>query len=180
MSNYLQSDPHGLVAQWITRLPTEQKIPGSSPGKIAYFWSILFDFTSWPSRAFRCNCTLPGQRLHERLLVGLFRIPSLRISSLYVFRTYLRSNFDDNWYFLKLYPWEQLCLPFQRSSLAHKREQLHEQRLRQSQYYPQSAARISPRSSVILETITYHFFSTIFYQEEFRDQTASSNFLVQK
>ena len=22
----------GLVAQWITRLPTEQKIPGSSPG----------------------------------------------------------------------------------------------------------------------------------------------------
>ena len=28
----------GLVAQWITRLPTEQKIPGSSPGKIAYFF----------------------------------------------------------------------------------------------------------------------------------------------
>ena len=25
----------GLVAQWITRLPTEQKIPGSNPGKIA-------------------------------------------------------------------------------------------------------------------------------------------------
>ena len=24
----------GLVAQWITRLPTEQKIPGSSPGKV--------------------------------------------------------------------------------------------------------------------------------------------------
>ena len=23
----------GLVAQWITRLPTEQKIPGSSPGE---------------------------------------------------------------------------------------------------------------------------------------------------
>ena len=27
----------GLVAQWITRLPTEQKIPGSSPGKVAVF-----------------------------------------------------------------------------------------------------------------------------------------------
>ena len=24
----------GLVAQWITRLPTEQKIPGSNPGKL--------------------------------------------------------------------------------------------------------------------------------------------------
>ena len=32
----------GLVAQWITRLPTEQKIPGSSPGKVD---SILFFFT---------------------------------------------------------------------------------------------------------------------------------------
>ena len=31
----------GLVAQWITRLPTEQKIPGSSPGKIGYFFSLL-------------------------------------------------------------------------------------------------------------------------------------------
>ena len=33
----------GLVAQWITRLPTEQKIPGSSPGKIyfLYFCSII-------------------------------------------------------------------------------------------------------------------------------------------
>ena len=31
-------DTHrGLVAQWITRLPTEQKIPGSSPGKIGFF-----------------------------------------------------------------------------------------------------------------------------------------------
>ena len=27
----------GLVAQWITRLPTEQKIPGSSPGKVGLF-----------------------------------------------------------------------------------------------------------------------------------------------
>ena len=30
----------GLVAQWITRLPTEQKIPGSSPGKIETFNKI--------------------------------------------------------------------------------------------------------------------------------------------
>ena len=25
------------MAQWITRLPTEQKIPGSSPGKLIFF-----------------------------------------------------------------------------------------------------------------------------------------------
>ena len=31
----------GLVAQWITRLPTEQKIPGSSPGKIDIFFVII-------------------------------------------------------------------------------------------------------------------------------------------
>ena len=27
----------GLVAQWITRLTTDQKIPGSNPGKIEFF-----------------------------------------------------------------------------------------------------------------------------------------------
>ena len=27
----------GFVAQWITRLPTEQKIPGSTPGRLASF-----------------------------------------------------------------------------------------------------------------------------------------------
>ena len=26
----------GLVAQWITRLTTDQKIPGSNPGKIVF------------------------------------------------------------------------------------------------------------------------------------------------
>ena len=30
----------GLVAQWITRLPTEQKIPGSSPGKFGKFYEF--------------------------------------------------------------------------------------------------------------------------------------------
>ena len=27
----------GLVAQWITRLTTDQKIPGSNPGKVDFF-----------------------------------------------------------------------------------------------------------------------------------------------
>ena len=36
-SEYSVAHSAGLVAQWITRLPTEQKIPGSSPGKIASF-----------------------------------------------------------------------------------------------------------------------------------------------
>ena len=27
----------GLVAQWITRLTTDQKIPGSNPGELAHF-----------------------------------------------------------------------------------------------------------------------------------------------
>jgi hypothetical protein len=30
---------NGLVAQWITRLTTDQKIPGSTPGKIVFFFS---------------------------------------------------------------------------------------------------------------------------------------------
>ena len=44
MSDYDESNWHnsmlfhrsGLVAQWITRLPTEQKIPGSSPGELDF------------------------------------------------------------------------------------------------------------------------------------------------
>ena len=28
--------PQGLVAQWITRLTTDQKIPGSNPGKVVF------------------------------------------------------------------------------------------------------------------------------------------------
>ena len=28
------TDMNGPVAQWITRLPTEQEIPGSSPGRL--------------------------------------------------------------------------------------------------------------------------------------------------
>ena len=30
-------DVIGLVAQWITRLTTDQKIPGSNPGKLVKF-----------------------------------------------------------------------------------------------------------------------------------------------
>jgi hypothetical protein len=38
LKNLAGSPDNGLVAQWITRLPTEQKIPGSSPGKIEIFY----------------------------------------------------------------------------------------------------------------------------------------------
>ena len=31
----------GLVAQWITRLTTDQKIPGSNPGELDYLFFIL-------------------------------------------------------------------------------------------------------------------------------------------
>ena len=48
---FFQQNPYdepycGLVAQWITRLPTEQKIPGSSPGKIDSFL-VSFYFLSF-------------------------------------------------------------------------------------------------------------------------------------
>ena len=34
--------PHGLVAQWITRLTTDQKIPGSNPGELVErFFSLM-------------------------------------------------------------------------------------------------------------------------------------------
>ena len=41
---YYVTNKRGLVAQWITRLPTEQKIPGSSPGKvdISFFFSCIY------------------------------------------------------------------------------------------------------------------------------------------
>merc|ERR1712240_546756 len=39
----------GLVAQWITRLTTDQKIPGSNPGKVEFFF-IFFFFFSRPKK----------------------------------------------------------------------------------------------------------------------------------
>ena len=41
----------GLVAQWITRLTTDQKIPGSNPGKVGLFvpiFSFKMDKKEWP------------------------------------------------------------------------------------------------------------------------------------
>ena len=38
----------GPVAQWITRLTTDQKIPGSNPGKVAFFFFFLNP--NWPER----------------------------------------------------------------------------------------------------------------------------------
>ena len=38
----------GLVAQWIRRLPTEQEIPGSIPGKVAttFHYHLIFGLSS--------------------------------------------------------------------------------------------------------------------------------------
>ena len=44
----MRSTVTGLVAQWITRLTTDQKIPGSNPGKVGFF-SSLASFHSFPS-----------------------------------------------------------------------------------------------------------------------------------
>ena len=35
---------YGPVAQWITRLTTDQKIPGSNPGRLGSFWTFFFNF----------------------------------------------------------------------------------------------------------------------------------------
>ena len=34
------------MAQWITRLTTDQKIPGSNPGKIGFSYRISYIFNS--------------------------------------------------------------------------------------------------------------------------------------
>ena len=34
--------PQGPVAQWITRLTTDQKIPGSTPGRLETFFNIRY------------------------------------------------------------------------------------------------------------------------------------------
>ena len=50
----------GLVAQWITRLTTDQKIPGSNPGKIGFSYRISYIFSSLFSSKFRCSLPLPN------------------------------------------------------------------------------------------------------------------------
>ena len=44
---YYVTNKRGLVAQWITRLPTEQKIPGSSPGKVDISFFFLLHLFLW-------------------------------------------------------------------------------------------------------------------------------------
>ena len=41
VSYFLESRYKGPVAQWITRLTTDQKIPGSTPGRLVYFVLLL-------------------------------------------------------------------------------------------------------------------------------------------
>ena len=38
-----RTSEHAPMAQWITRPPTERKIPGSTPGRCAYFFFLLFN-----------------------------------------------------------------------------------------------------------------------------------------
>ena len=51
------------MAQWITRLPTEQKIPGSSPGKVALFFLQNFLFFSTLGLQYRGNAFFSGEGL---------------------------------------------------------------------------------------------------------------------
>lgn len=39
----------GVVAQWTTRLTTDQKIPGSTPGSLEFFnkFSSFFEHLEW-------------------------------------------------------------------------------------------------------------------------------------
>ena len=43
----------GPVAQWITRLPTEQKIPGSSPGRFDTIFVVKVKKRIFQSRLFQ-------------------------------------------------------------------------------------------------------------------------------
>ena len=49
--NFITPQTHGLVAQWITRLTSNQKIAGSSPAKIVSFCSQVnsYVWTIWRS-----------------------------------------------------------------------------------------------------------------------------------
>uniref|UniRef100_A0A1B0A7G9 Uncharacterized protein n=1 Tax=Glossina pallidipes TaxID=7398 RepID=A0A1B0A7G9_GLOPL len=46
---------YGPVAQWITRLTTDQKIPGSTPGRIAEIKSLVFKRKHRKCSGLRCE-----------------------------------------------------------------------------------------------------------------------------
>ena len=46
------SSNRGLVAQRITRLTTDQKIPGSNPGKVGYFLKCMKTFLNWNTKTY--------------------------------------------------------------------------------------------------------------------------------
>ena len=47
----------GSMAQWIRRLPTEQEILGSSPGRVKYFWIKKTKITNYQQNLFALICT---------------------------------------------------------------------------------------------------------------------------
>ena len=51
---------NGLMAQWITRLTTDQKIQGSNPGELEIFWPLpkSAQIIRWPVSQPRVWCTL--------------------------------------------------------------------------------------------------------------------------
>ena len=67
------------MAQWITRLPTEQKIPGSSPGGLGFLnldsWARLYvnDFSAFPVPIHRPIAIIPcwSNLIPTSLLMGV-------------------------------------------------------------------------------------------------------------
>ena len=58
----------GLVAQWITRLTTDQKIPGSNPGKVVFCLSCLVLFIPMEKKEGKKGEKINGQcgdRTHD-------------------------------------------------------------------------------------------------------------------
>ena len=52
------SSQQGLVAQWITRLTTDQKIPGSNPGELVFLAVCCFKMTLLTTIDARMNFTI--------------------------------------------------------------------------------------------------------------------------
>ena len=65
------------MTQWITRLPTEQKIPGSSPGKI----EILFYFISHQFIAFNKTYTDP---FHAKMDIIIYFHKIINVNMFYL------------------------------------------------------------------------------------------------
>ena len=47
---------HGLMAQWLRRLPTEQEIPGSSPGEIVLYFLEGYFILDYRVKVHKLKC----------------------------------------------------------------------------------------------------------------------------